>query len=131
MAILEIEVIENNNSPKIYLSREIDIINDFDNIDERPNMILFIMDLEQGWKFLKDKAILKVRFSKADEMKEKLAKYKDAVTVSHRLNFTKVHSFEVDKKDATQEKEYEIKEKLKLKLLQSINLINAKADQGF
>ena len=33
MAILEIEVIENNNSPKIYLSREIDIINDFDNIE--------------------------------------------------------------------------------------------------
>ena len=79
--------------------------------------------------FIKDIAVLKVRFRLADEMKEKLTKYsKDAIIFSVAMNLWKVHRFEVKKNEATPEKEDELKELAMASIIKSIKLINQKAD---
>ena len=127
---LVIEVTDENGSPRISLNRAIDT-EDFANVDERANAIIFILDDDdKGWTFRKgtDKkeyATLKVRFRLAEDMKKKLDKYSVMSPIwSYAMNLWKVHRFEIYAKDATEEKEKELKEAVKKVIENSIQMIN-------
>lgn len=130
MEKLNIDIFNTHNCPKISLSRDI-TINDIANIDERNNALLFILDDDKGWTIEGKKAILKIRFKLADEIKEKLNNNTDAVTLSFAMNFWKVHRYEVKSSEATPEKEDELKARLLELLKISMTMINQKADLSF
>lgn len=131
MEKLIIEVFERKENPILSPNREINI-DDFSNIDERNNAILFILEDDKGWTYEGKKAILKIRFRLADDIKTKLDKYlKDGVIKSYALNLWKVHRFEVNKNEATPEKEDELKLQLKILIEKSINMINTKTNMSF
>jgi len=131
MEKLILEVQEINKCPKLYLNRAIDIT-DLQNVDERPNILIFLMEDDKGWTFLGKVAVLKVRFYLAEEIKEQLNNYlEDATIKGYALDLFKVHRFEVTKKEATPEKEIELKLKVKKLIESSIQKINLKADLSF
>lgn len=131
MGRLQIEIQEKKNNPILSPDRAINI-DDIDNVDERSNALIFILEEDKGWAFEGKKAILKVRFCLAEEMKEKLNKYlKDGVVKSYAMNLWKVHRFEVDKNEATPEKEDEIKQQVVSLVEKSIKMIKNKAESSF
>jgi hypothetical protein len=131
MENLIIEVFEKNHCPKLTPCRGIEI-EDFANVDERQNALLFILEDDKGWMLTGKMAILKIRFRLADEMKEKLDKYlSDATLKSYAMNLWKVHRFEVKKDESTPEKEDELKGVVKKLIEYSIQMINYKADSSF
>lgn len=132
MSKLTVEVFDRKNSPKISLDREIEI-DDFQNVDERNNALIFILgDDDKGWSQMGDKQVLKVRFCLADEMKEKLEKYLTQAQIkSYAMNLWKVHRFEVKPKEATPEKEDELKGVVKKLIESSIQMINFITDNKF
>lgn len=127
---LVIEILEKKKCPKILLNRPVEI-DDLRHVDDRDNVILFLMEENIGWTYLGKVAVLKLRFSLAEEIKQELEKYlDDAVVKGYALNLWKVHRFEVKKNEATSEKEEELKRQL-LKIIEaSINKINIKADSN-
>ena len=128
--ILSIDIVDTHKCPKLSLNREL-TINDLANVDERCNALIFLLDDDKGWTYEGKKAVLKIRFKLADEMKEKFKQNSDAITQGLAMNLWKVHRFEVKTTEANPDKEDELKAKVVEIINDSIKKLNQKADMSF